>query len=265
MDGLTMRTMMGGLSPQDFMPKVDYGQGAGKAWNPSTRSEVYQQADKARNDAAFANQFAADIILSKEATGGKVYDLQGNAQRINNQGYLYNKNSLNAAESWAGQAFGAPAIKGEDGNWYTAYSQLNMNTGKTERIHGGRENHYTTTHNAYSGGKADGFGFIQGKRITDENMLRQLNEGAYAFSAQGANGSTVYVPYASGYQVQKSEGGKPEAANYKQDTAQGATGKDSRTAYNVQPNVVSDPLGMRETLLGGAMARAQNKNKTLLG
>ena len=48
MDGLTMRTMMGGLSPQDLMPKVDYGQGAGKAWSPSTRSEVYQQADKAR-------------------------------------------------------------------------------------------------------------------------------------------------------------------------------------------------------------------------
>ena len=264
MDGLTMRTMMGGLSPQDFMPKVDYGQGAGKAWSPSTRSEVYQQADKAREDADFANQFAADIILSKEGTGGKVYDLSGKSVSLN-KGYLYNKNSLNASQSWAGQAFGAPAIKGEDGNWYTAYSQLNMATGSKKVVSGGRDNHTWSTKPVYMPGKANGFGFIQGERITDADMIRQLSEGAYAFTAQGANGSTVYVPYASGYQVQKSEGGKPEAGNFKKDTAGGATARDSRTAYNVQPNVVGDPLGMRQTLLGGGMAQALNKQKTLLG
>ena len=268
MNNSILQAMLSGPPrPSDFLPKVNYGQAEGQAWNPSTRSEVYQQADKARNDAAFANQFAADIIFSKEETGGSAYLLNGEKVGLNSQGYLYNKNSLNAAKSWAGQAFGAPAIKGEDGNWYTAYGQLNVNKVPIKKrvLTGGRDNQQIIDSHQYVRGNASGFGFIQGERINDENLIRQLNEGAYAFSAQGANGSTVYVPYASGYQVQKSEGGKPEAANYKQDTAQGATGKDSRTAYNVQPNVVSDPLGMRETLLGGAMARAQNKNKTLLG
>ena len=263
MDGLTMRTMMGGLSPQDFMPKVDYGQGAGKAWSPSTRSEVYQQADKAREDADFANQFAADIILSKEGTGGKVYDLSGKSVSLN-KGYLYNNNSLNASQSWAGQAFGAPAVKGKDGNWYSAYSQLDMVTGtRTVRV-GGRDGE-ASQRTTYAKGGAGGFGFMQGERITDSEILRQLNEGVYAFSAKGANGQTVYVPYASGYQLQKGQGGKPEAGNYKQDAAQGATNRDARNQWNVQPNVVSDPLGLRQTLLGGAAAKQGKKSRTLLG
>ena len=128
--------------PGDFLPKVNYGQADGQAWSPASRSEVYQQAEKARTDAAFANQFAADIIFSKEKTGSSAYDLSGQAVKMNNPGYLYNQNSLNASKSWAGQAFGAPAVKGADGNWYTAYGQLNMEKIPTKKMVGtGRENH----------------------------------------------------------------------------------------------------------------------------
>ena len=251
-----------GVPLERLMPKVNYGQADGQAWNPSTRADVYQQAEKARSDAAFANLFAADIIFSKQATGSKAYDRNGNAVNLG-RGYLYNKNSLNASQSWAGQAFGAPAVKGEDGNWYTAYGQLNAVTiKKTTRI-GGRETGLTGSHTVYRGDNSS-FGFVQGERITDEGLLRQLNEGVYAFTAKGNNGATVYVPYASGYQLQKGQGGKPEAGNYKQDVAQGATNRDARNQWNVQPNVVSDPLGLQQTLLGGAAAR-QNKSKTLLG
>ncbi len=247
-----------------YFPKVDYGQGEGKAWVPATRAEVYQRAEKARADAAFANQFAADIILSKKGTGSTVYDLKGNAVKVNNSGYLHNKHSLNAAESWAGQAFGAPAVKGADGNWYTAYSQLNMVEEKRKSLQGGRESHYETIRSVYNPGGSSGYGFVQGERISDQNLLRQLESGSYAFSAKGANGLDVYVPFASGYELKKGEGGKPEAGNYKQDVAQGATARDKRSQWNVQPNVVGDPLGMRQTLLGGAMAEPK-KSKTLLG
>ena len=259
----TLLNMVFGVQPGDLLPKVNYGQADGQAWNPSTRADVYQQAEKARNDAAFANLFAADIIFSKQATGSKAYDRNGNAVNLG-RGYLYNKNSLNASQSWAGQAFGAPAVKGEDGNWYMAYGQLNaVPTKKTTRI-GGRETGLTGSRTVYRYGDNSSFGFVQGERITDEGLLRQLNEGVYAFTAKGNNGATVYVPYASGYQLQKGQGGKPEAGNYKQDVAQGATNRDARNQWNVQPNVVSDPLGLRQTLLGGAAAR-QNKSKTLLG
>ena len=251
-----------GVQPGDLLPKVNYGQADGQAWNPSTRADVYQQAEKARNDAAFANLFAADIIFSKQATGSKAYDRNGNAVNLG-RGYLYNKNSLNASQSWAGQAFGAPAIKGEDGNWYMAYGQLNATAGKKTTRVGGRETGLTSSRTILRGDNSS-YGFVQGERITDEGLLRQLNEGAYAFTAKGNNGATVYVPYASGYQLQKGQGGKPEAGNYKQDAAQGATNRDARNQWNVQPNVVSDPLGLRQTLLGGAAAR-QNKSKTLLG
>ncbi len=251
-----------GVRLDDLLPKVNYGQADGTAWTPSSRGEVYQQAEKARSDAAFANQFAADIIFSKKNTGSTAYDRSGKAVKFNNNGYLYNKNSLNAAQSWAGQAFGAPAVKGADGNWYTAYGQLNMTARTVKTVSGGREGTRGTL-TVYNGAPGD-YGFVQGERITDENLVRQLNSGTYAFTAQGSNGSTVYVPYASGYELQKGEGGKIEAGNYKRDVAQGATARDARTAYNVQPNVVGDPLSLRQTLLGGATA-AQNQKKTLLG
>lgn len=252
-----------GVNPERLLPQVDYGQAAGTAWNPASRAEVYQRAEKARADAAFANLFAADIIFSKEGTGNGAYDRDGKSVRFNNNGYLYNKNSLNAAESWAGQAFGAPALKGENGDWYTAHGQLNMTSRTVRTVSGGREGGRgaRTIYN----GAAGNYGFVQGEKITDADMIRQLNSGAYAFTAKGANGATVYVPYALGYELQKGAGGKPEAGNYKQDVAQGATSRDSRTAYNVRPNVVGDPLGLRQTLLGGAATATQNQRKTLLG
>ena len=248
---------------EDFFPKVNYGQEKNKAWSPAARSEVYQQAERARTDAGFANQFAADIIMSKEKTGSRVYDVTGKAH--DTKGYLYNKHSLNAAESWAGQAFAAPVIKGQDGNFYTAYSQLNMSTGTQKKMVGtSRENHHVIDATVYKSGGASGFGFVQGEKITDAAMLRQLKEGVYAFTAKGANGQTVYVPYASGYELQKGYGGRPEAGNYKEGDAGGAPERDKRNAWNVQPGVVSDPLGMKQTLLGGA-AKQEVKNRTLLG
>ena len=248
--------------PDAFLPKVDYGQKPGEAWNPSTRADVYQQAEKARNDAAFAQAFAADILLSKEHSGKKVYDLTGKAVNLD-RNYLYTQHSLNAAKSWAGQAFDAPAIKGADGNWYSAYSQPDMVAGTRSRRVGGREGGISQSPTYVKGG-AGGFGFVQGTRITDQALLQRLNAGVVAFTAKGANGQTVYVPYAAGYVPKKGEGGRPEAGNYKKDVAQGATNRDARNQWNVQPNVVSDPLGLRQTLLGGAAAR-QNKSKTLLG
>ena len=249
--------------PEDFFPKVNYGQAQGKAWSPATRAEVYQQAERARTDAAFANQFAADIILSKQQSGGKVYDLNGKA--IDTKGYLYNKHSLNAAESWAGQAFGSPVVKDKNGNWYSAYGQLDMTADAIKKRTGtGREHSQIIDSVAYNPGKAGGFGFVQGERITDQAILRQLNEGVYAFTAKGANGQDVYVPYAAGYELRKGYGGKPEAGNYKQGDAGGAPERDKRTAWNVQPGVVGDPLGARQTLLGGATVPKQ-KAKTLLG
>ncbi len=253
-----------GVRPEDLLPKVNYGQADGTAWNPSSRGDVYQQAEKARSDAAFANLFAADIIFSKQGTGSTAVGRDGKSVRFNNNGYLYNKNSLNAAQSWAGQAFGAPAVKGADGNWYTAYGQLNMTSRTVKTVSGGREG-IRGTRTVYNGAPGD-YGFVQGERITDQSLVRQLDSGTYAFTAQGSNGSTVYVPYASGYELQKGAGGKPEAGNYKRDAAQGATGRDARTAYNVRPNVVGDPLGLRQTLLGGGPPnRVIQKNKTLLG
>lgn len=249
--------------PEDFFPRVNYGQAQGKAWSPASRAEVYQQAERARTDAAFANQFAADIIMSKKQTGGKIYDLNGKV--IKTKGYLYNKHSLNAAESWAGQAFGAPVVRDKAGNWYSAYGQMDMTADTVKKRTGtGRENMRWIDSIAYNPGQAGGFGFVQGERVTDQTMLRQLNEGVYAFTAKGANGQTVYVPYASGYELRKGYGGKPEAGNYKQGDAGPAPERDKRNAWNVQPGVVGDPLGARQTLLGGAAVNRQ-KAKTLLG
>ena len=241
-----------------------YSKGA-TAWNPSSWQDIYQMAEKARADAFLANQFATDIILSKEATGRTVYDLNGQSHRAG--GYLYNKHSLNAASSWAGQAFGAPAVKGADGNWYVAHSQLDMVAEKgLKRVGTGRENHSMVETTFYKHGNAGSFGFVPGARITDSDLIRQLNEGVYAFSSKGANGQTVYVPYAVGHELKKESGGRPEAGNYKNDAAQGGANREPRTAWTVQPNVVGDPLGMKKGLLGGVAASdAAQRSRTLLG
>lgn len=231
---------------EDFLPKVNYGQKTGEVWNPGAREDVYQQMDRARQDAAFAQQFATDIILSKEKTGKKTYDANGK-EVLFNQGHLYTKHSLNAAKSWAGQAFDSPVLKGADGNWYTAYAQLDM-VSNTRKQRQGRDSDQYRTITTYSPGKANGFGFVQGEKITDKNLLQSLTEGVVAFTAKGANGQEVYVPYASGYVPKKGEGGKPEAGNYKSDVAPGGKPRDPRSANTVQPNVVGDPLCIRQVL-----------------
>ena len=248
---------------EDFLPKVNYGQKPGEAWNPGAREDVYQQMERARQDAGFAQQFAADIILSKEGSGKKAYDVTGKEVAMN-KGYLYTQHSLNASKSWAGQAFDTPAMKGADGNWYTAFSQLDMTAGTKKYRGAGRDSTNIYDMPTYSPGNAKGFGFVQGDKITDKNLIQRLNEGAVAFTAKGANGQTVYVPYSTGFIPKKEEGGRPEAGNYKDYSDRDGVKRDAHTANTVDPGVVGDPMGLRQTLLGGAMAQ-QRQRKTLLG
>lgn len=238
---------------QTKYPKMDYGQG-NRAWNPGKRDEVYQQVEKARGDAGFAAGFAADILFGKnnswftyetpkgphrsseEDRGSDTPRAPRLVEKHSKRGNaLYNENTLNASKSWVTQAFGAPAVRDESGNWYGA------------KVLVGQGN--------------DGYGFLRGDRITDANAVRLLNEGHYAFSAKGYDGSEVYVPWAGGFEPTKAGGGRPEAGNAKKDVARGAVERDMVTAGTARPdNVIAG--GDARTLLGGT---AENLKKTLLG
>ena len=245
---------------KDPFPKVDYGQGS-QAWNPGKRDEVYQQEEKAKGDAGFARGFAADILFGKSDSWYTYETPQGPhrsseedrgsdvprsprlvEKKSKNGNALYNENTLNASKSWVTQAFGAPVVKGQDGNWYEAKALVN--SGSLSNGKAGASNEY---------------GFMQGNRVTDANAVRLLNEGHHAFTAKGYDGSEVYVPWADGYAPGKSGGGKPEAGNAKKETAQGATERDMITAATAKPGNV---IGGAETLLSGAL---NNTKKTLLG
>jgi hypothetical protein len=221
------------------LPQLDYGQGQG-AFNPSTRAPVYQQVDKARRDGAFARDFAADILLGKPDSGEKIYtnpyttkhtrtfggdtytyETTHNSVKPNKGGkgpdYLYNRNSLNAASSWVPQAFSAPALRGENGNWYQA--DLWQGKGETE----------------------SGWDFAQGKQITDAETLRRLNQGTYAFAATGVRGTQVYVPWAEGYVPAKGGHGAPEAGNRKQEAEN--TGNTNRRIPTVGTAMPGNVIG----------------------
>ena len=241
------------------LPQVDYGQGK-QAFNPSERGPVYQQIEKARQDAAFAQSFAADIMLGKEASGSKVYGKNGQSMAANKNGYMYNENTLNASKSWVPQTFGAPAVKDKDGNWYQANLLGNGNVAKAN---------YDPSKDKGKGSMFDmfiaqgkGYGFTQGSRITDKETLRLLNEGHYAFSAKGFDGSEVYVPWANDYVPKKGYAGKPEAGNYKkdQDPKKVQTGSAGVGVGQAQPGNV---LGGKPTMLGDAGKK--QIGKTLLG
>ena len=242
------------------MPQVDYGQGK-QAFNPSERGPVYQQIEKARQDAAFAQSFAADIMLGKEASGSKVYGKNGQSMAGNKNGYLYNKNTLNAASSWVPQTFGAPAVQDKEGNWYQANLLANGNVIKADNSRLVQDNRGTFQVDTFIK-QGDGYGFIPGTKITDANMVRLLNEGHYAFSAKGFDGSQVYVPWASGYTPKKGYAGKPEAGNYKkdQDPKKVHTESAGVGVGQAQPGNV---LGGKPTLLGDAGKK--QIGKTLLG
>ncbi len=241
-------------------PQVDYGQGAGKAWNPANREELFGMVNRARSDAALANLFAADILTAKggvaEVTTRWSGSGKGEAKRVaftnGTKDPLYIKHSLNGAESWAAQAFDTPVLKAADGNYYYAKSQVNgTSTLDMASVHAARNG---------SAGKGP-YEFGAGEKVTDSALIQRLNSGAYAFSAQGANGQTVYVPYAQGYVPRK---GQTNQAQTKGSTAAGATARDVRTANTVQPRVVGDPLGLKQTLLGGAGGQEQ-LSRSLLG
>ena len=248
------------VGKQDPFPKINYGQGS-QAWNPGKRDEVYQQVERARGDAGFARGFAADILFGK-SDSWYTYEIPRGAHRSSgedrgsdiprtprlveknakNGSALYNENTLNASKSWVTQAFGAPVIKGTDGNWYQAKALVNNSALGIGNFKASYD-----------------YGFMQGARVTDANAVRLLNEGHHAFTAKGYDGSEVYVPWAAGFAPGKSGGGRPEAGNSKKETAQGATDRDMITAATAKPGNV---IGGAETLLSGAMA---NRNKTLLG
>ena len=244
---------------KSWVPQVDYGQG-NQAFNPSGRGPVYQQVEKARQDAAFAQSFAADIMLGKEASSSKVYGKNGQSMAANEQGYMYNENTLNAAKSWVPQAFGAPAVKDKDGNWYQANLLANGNVAKAN--YDPSKDKAKGSMNDMLIAQGEGYGFIAGNKITDPNTLRMLNEGHYAFSAKGFDGSQVYVPWASGYVPKKGYAGKPEAGNYKkdQDPKKVHTESAGGGVGQAQPGNV---LGGKPTLLGDAGKK--QIGKTLIG
>ena len=218
-----------------LLPQINYGQNKG-VWNPSTRGPVYQQVQRAGQDANFARNFATDIIFGKPtgetyythsvsyirdpdtgeyktdpATGKKLKEdvyAKTRPENPKGRGYMYNENSLNGSKSWVAQAFGNPAIKDADGNWRVAKSVIDR-----------RDLAGTVT-------KAPSYGFRGDSVISDAQTIRMLNEGHYAFKATGYDGSEVYVPWASGYTPAKGEAGRPEAENTKSRTEKtGATAK----------------------------------------
>lgn len=240
--------------------QVDYGQGK-QAFNPSDRGPVYQQVEKARQDDAFAQMFAADIMLGKEASGGVIYGKNGQSMAGERGGYLYNKNTLNAASSWVPQTFGAPAVQDKNGDWYQANLLANGNVIKADNSRLVQDNRGKFQVDQFIK-TGEGYGFIPGAKITDKETLRMLNEGHYAFSAKGFDGSQVYVPWANGYVPKKGYAGKPEAGNYKKDPER----QKVRTASSevgvgqAQPGNV---LGGKPTMLGDAGKK--QIGKTLLG
>lgn len=257
-------------------PKVDYGQGS-QAWNPNKRDDVYQQVERAKSDDGFARSFAADILFGKpsgdswftyETPKGPHHSSEENRgddvprtprlveKQAKRGSALYNENTLNASKSWVTQAFGAPVVKGADGNWYEAKALVG--SGGTSQGPGGQVMFANKN-------STPDYGFMAGARLTDANTVRLLNEGHHAFSAKGYDGSEVYVPWADGFAPGKGGGGKPEAGNAKKELAQGATARDMVTAVTAKPgNVIGGAAagGGAETLLSGAL---KNAKKTLLG
>lgn len=239
--------------------EVDYGQGK-QAFSPAERGPVYQQIEKAKQDAAFAQMFAADIMLGKEASGGAVYGKNGQAISTKN-GYMYNQNTLNAAKSWVPQTFGAPAVQDKNGNWYQANLLANGNVVTADNRRLLEDNRGKPQQDKFIK-TGEGYGFIPGAKITDKETLRLLNEGHYAFTAKGFDGSNVYVPWASGYTPKKGYGGKPEAENYKKDPQRQKVRTPS-SEVGVGQARPGNVIGGKPTLLGSA-ATASGR-KTLLG
>lgn len=240
------------------IPQVDYGQKKG-AFNPDSRAPVYQQVERARKEGDFASLFAADIMFGKKESGEFVYTYApGKAgsggepasgtelgkHKVNGQGYLYNKNSLNASQSWVPQAFAAPAVRGDDGAWYSAQLLYDPKAGK---------------------GKSP-FGFIPGQKITDENAVRLLEGGHYAFKAEGAGGTEVYVGWAGGFEPKKNERGAPEAANRKKE--ENTLPASARKMVSVGAAEPGNVMGGK--VIDGSQARSLlgpvgQQNRTLLG
>lgn len=152
-------------------PQVNYGQGS-QAWNPSDRSAMYQAVERARKDARFAYDFAADILFAKsDAYYGKTTARSGAHGEAGN-GYtkkttygmksgdrFTRENTLNPAKSWVSQAFGSPVLRYGD-EWYAAVPTMT----------GGRP------------GSKQNYGFKRGSKISDPQAIRMLSEGHYAFT-----------------------------------------------------------------------------------
>jgi len=246
----------------------DYGQGsAGAAFNPSSRDPVYQQVARARGDQDFARFFAWDILTAKPGSGDylySAYDVQTPSSGQNHTAkrfgaapqytapqytttreisagkrgnYLNTRHQLNATNSWVAQAFGAPAMKDADGTW-----RLAMRFGSDT-----------------SGGQSwSGRDFTPGGAITDQNVIRLLNEGHYAFSAKGERGTEVFIPWAAGYTPGK---GQQEAKEMKK-KAQTGSGAERR-AVGVGAASPGNVIGGRASLLG--TAEDPGRRSSLLG
>lgn len=221
-------------------PQVDYGGNSG-AWNPKTRGPVYCAMERARLDNAFAILFAADIMYGKELSGDyscvwEVYRhyqtdprtgddlLTSGGERIfshyawsralrkfsgsKGSGWLYNENTLNAAMSGVALLFAQPAIL-RDGDWHAAIPTSPARSifdGNIVAKYGG-----TDVQKDYT--------FVASSKLGNQEVIRLLNEGHYAFHADDVAGTRVYVPWAAGKTMNsvpiKEGRGRIEAENSK--------------------------------------------------
>lgn len=252
-------------------PRYNYGQAPDSPFNPSRRDEVYQQVARARSDPGFASFFAWDIMSGKPDTGDYFYtsyvqdqyadDPNGGTRKTGQQtvfekhrqeggdgdGYLYANHQLNASKSWVPQAFDYPVMKGEDGGWYRAERYSYDPQARSSMA----DSLFKT-----SGQQS----FKAGEQVTDATTIRLLNAGHYAFSAKGARGEEVFIPWAEGFAPRKGGKEKAEAGNDKQQ--QTGSGRDAQMvgASTATPGNV---IGGGASLLGNSQNLPDRK--TLLG
>lgn len=232
------------MATNSLYPQIDYGQKKG-AWNPGTRDPVYQQVNRARTDLDFGRGMATDILLGQQK--GYYVDRASPVSTWTGTGYKWVagrtweefqkagqgvQHSMNPYKSWVPQAFGGGYMKDESGQWYS----VNLKR------------------------SGSGLNFRQGGKVSNENILNQLNSGTYAFKTAGADGKEVYMTWADGYVPKKSGGQKPEEGNAKQTRSSGVQREVVGVNQAKPGNVMGGAIA---TLLGGADETL--KNKTLLG
>lgn len=223
-------------------PHVDYGQGNG-AWNPSTRAPVYQQVERARFDAPFAAEFAADVHFSKSECGSRYhyyetwYVVSGYAD-LNLGTDCTISSTVGDQDNLAGYHFFFPGDEGtvwrpfggrfeQRATRSKGYSYLyNDNTLNASRSWVGNlfglpgmlsgSSWYRTEVLVSKNSEGNHiWGFVPAGAYPAGHGLELLKGGHCAFSAAGFNGVRVCLPWAPGYEPVKTKRGRPECGNGK--------------------------------------------------